>query len=124
MNQWIYCSKNAHSFGLLFTNKRRQWHQATNHSTSYLSLSSCVRIVTGRSILLCFPSLPSFIVGPMELLVHTITVAFCSYGLPALHLLMVSDMMDRCCVSFTMAMIMVPPIKLQVGQNREWKTAP
>lgn len=30
---------------------------------------------------------------------------------------------DKYWVSFTMAMIMVPPIKVQVGQNKEWKTA-
>lgn len=32
-------------------------------------------------------------------------------------------MMDRYWVSFTMAMMTVPPIKVQLGQKREWKTA-
>ncbi|TNN59524.1 hypothetical protein EYF80_030248 [Liparis tanakae] len=42
--------------------------------------------------------------------------------LDADHLL--SHMMDRYWFSFTMATMMIPPIKVQVGQNREWKTVP
>lgn len=45
---------------------------------------------------------------------------------PLLHVLMRlsrSLTMDRYWVSFTMAMMALPPIRVQVGQKREWKTA-
>ena len=34
-----------------------------------------------------------------------------------------SHMTDRCWVSLTMAMMMLPVMKVQVGQKREWKSA-
>lgn len=45
---------------------------------------------------------------------------------PVAHLLILptcSHMMDRYWVSFTMAMMMVPPMRVQVGQKSEWNTA-